>query len=800
MAVFNERFYIYLKIIFKNTLDNNKPAWENDLLASRLINPDKSAHFSFLSGKQCAKISSTNNILTALSITFPKGILHQNIDKETERRIIVLKKGFPKMPATTNASIIKGTGKDIDEQVVLNVYASHGLSHTMKEFTNVWNFTEINRRADGLAQALSDLDGNIAQNLKMRWDAILKWQKAPRGKREQILAGLPLSRSLFFHWWNNFVHIGILGLTDFGKEILRPSKIKPPNEAQIVIDRLQHPKRADSFYVQRLSSKGIEVKRGTITKIFKRWEIRNFNSVFISNLKRLELPYDDKEEFPSQRTSNPIRKVDENFLYQLAGMKNYSIPISAPGLYALWIYIEELGLFPFLDNLGLTKYANRQKYSCFDLLMFEIARRFYGIETSSAACELQCMDIALFANLYKPPCNDTLLNGLRNISEKQVFQIRRWLVERLAQLGLSTGKYLSFDFHHIDQDVQLPELRNFGKGPSPKKKVCATGFRPHIAWDVGDDTLLVAEFRKASARGTTTVKRFAGDYILPTFRGLFDTVYLDSEYTGKDVWNFVLNEKNGMGAHLTACLKQNPMVKKERDQFLSRHTGCANFWKYYDNDHVYTDKTFVIEWEYTPKNTKEKQILKLTCVVKKHVTTGRLRCFGSSKNNLSAKQILTDYSSRWIIENGIKDLIAGYFLDKCPGTDPHLVDVHFLIVTICKILFRMIERDLKQHLANPDGSIKTLSRMRDLLFRTGAASIKVQNDDFLIQYANSFSISITTTLKEWHKLLKTKQGKGLEVLGGMRLDFDMQVPVGSERRNSGKKVSISDLKNFEPTC
>ncbi|MCO4815349.1 MAG: hypothetical protein KC454_11585 [Flavobacteriales bacterium] len=336
-------------------MENNKPAWENDILAVRLINPDESAPSCILSGKQCAEISSTSNILTVLTIAFPNGILYQSVNRETERRIVVLKKGFSKIPATTNATIVKGTGVDLDKQTVLDVYASHGLSHAMKEFSNRWNFTEINHRADGLAQALSNLDGSIAQNLKIRWDAILKWKNAPRGKREQVFEYLPMSRSLFFHWWNNFMRLGILGLADFGKELLRSSKIKPSNEAQIVIDRLQHPERSDSFYVQRLSSMGIKVKRDAIAKVFKRWEIGNFNSLFVSDLKRLELSHDDKEEQPLRSsTSNPVRKVDENFFYQLAGMKNYSMPISAPGIFALWVYVEELGLFPFISDFRHT--------------------------------------------------------------------------------------------------------------------------------------------------------------------------------------------------------------------------------------------------------------------------------------------------------------------------------------------------------------------------------------------------------------------------------------------------------------
>ena len=76
---------------------------------------------------------------------------------------------------------------------------------------------------------------------------------------------------------------------------------------------------------------------------------------------------------------------------------------------------------------------------------------------------------------------------------------------------------MAFDFHHIDQDVLLPELRKFGKGPSPKKKVCYTSFCPRLAWDVQNGTLLVAEFRKASARGPVLVAKMAAVFLSSAF-------------------------------------------------------------------------------------------------------------------------------------------------------------------------------------------------------------------------------------------------------------------------------------------
>lgn len=798
MAVFNRRFLAYIKSIFENVDHNTKDSWKNDILVSRFFDIELSNKSTFLSARQCARIAGSDNILTILNTAFPDGILNRSIDKETERKTVSLKSGFPRMPTTTASIILKGFGLSVSKLIISDIYSSHGFSQNMKCFSSKRDFEELNRHAAGLAQVMAKPKSDAAQRFIMRWNAIKIWKRKKQETLDNIIAKLPMSRSLFFHWLNKFSRMGITGLADQGKELFRLSKITPASEAQIIIDRLQHPDRSDRFYVQRLHTKGITVKRDSVAKIFQRWKIDRYKSEFISNLKRLEKKYEDdlpQTALPTSDTAPSVRLVDEYFLYQLAGLKSGSMSVNAPGLYALWTYIEELGLFRKLDSMGLTVYEKRQQYSWFDLLLFEIGRRFYGIATFSAACNTDGPDLPFFAAMYTHLCNDSLLAGLRKISEKQVVILRQWLVERLTQLGLTDGRFISFDFHHIDQGVIFPNLREFGKGPSPKKKLCATGFRPHIAWDTGSGTLLVAEFRKASARGTTTVKRFVCDYILPVFSGLFDTVYLDSEYTGTDVWNFIINEKKGMGAHLTACLKQNPLVRKARDQFLAQNSSYNDFWCYYDDEHVFSKQTFTINWKYS-MNENEQRTMKLNCVVKKHLTTGRLRCFGTTKEGLTSRQILEDYSSRWGVENGIKDLIISYFLDKCPGTDPHLVDIHFLIVTVCRALYRMMERDLKEHIHNDDGTVKTLNRMRELLIRPGAAEVKLCDNNINVKYSNAFSAKTSRILREWFAAITDRFPEGLEVLGGLKVNFILNVPQGEERRNSGTKLPLADVEKI----
>ncbi len=487
--------------------------------------------------------------------------------------------------------------------------------------------------------------------------------------------------------------------------------------------------------------------------------------------------------------------MEGKFVDLLKGLEFNPVTLTTPGLPMLWAYIEELGLMSILHKIGLTVPIGKERYSWLDLLLFDIGRRFMGISTLSGACENASPELAWFAHLYSPPCNDTILDGLARISEKQVVLLRKWIVSRLAELGLGSGKRIAFDFHQIDLDLQFSRLREFGKGPSSRKKICYTGFRPHVAWDVENNTLLVAEYRKSSARGTTTIRRFNTDYILPVFKNLFETVYVDSEYTGKDVWNFIIDSNNGMGANLTACLKQNGLVKKARDGFLANNEGRDGFWAYYDDDHCYSTETFPITWKYSQSKSVDRELY-LSCVVKRNINNGGLRCFGSSKKEATSINILKDYSFRWVIENGIKDLIHSYFLDRCPGPRPQAVDTHFLVTTICRTLYRMIERDLGENIRNPDGTRRTLDRTRNTLFRQGAAKLRKEDSRLIISFLSSYRVEQTRSLNQWISKVKQRHKEGLRILGGLSLDYELEPPRGEEYKNSGVKIDLSSKNIF----
>ena len=798
MAIISDSFLGYFSSILKESVKTRKPAYIHDELFA-LIEKSRNSSIEFSS---CSVTESQYERARALYLDagvigviggyFNNKIINSFTDIETERQVVALKLGYKSLPATTCSIIMQGFGKMLDSAAVLKIYSSHGLSNGMKELAKEFDFLDINRRVKALSKII--LKKGCHDEFIVRYEAMHNYIQAKAGSREMVIRSSGIKRSNFFYYCDRFKHYGMLGLADTGEELFRSSKIGLKNESKIVIKKLQYPDKTNLSFIEILKVKDIKVSPSAISKIFNRWNIKEFNSKFLDNLKRLESDLPNSGYQKLLETENPVRFVDECYLATLSGMKDYGLPTDSPGLFLIWAYIEKLGIFPVLDKLGLTRPENDKGYSWFDLILLNIGRIFYGIPSYSATCEHQEPSIAFFAGLVKPPCNDTFLNGLENkITEKEVYDLRKWLVGKAYDLGLIEMKQTALDFHQIDLDVIFDKLRKFGKGPSPKKKICYNGFRPHIAWDVGTGCLIAAEFRKGSARGTTTAVPFIKDFMPPEMDQIFETIYIDSEYTGKNLWQFIL-DPDEMNANMTACLKQNPLVKKARDKFLKNKQNNPEFWKYYDDKHVYSSQVFSIIWQ--NKYTEQEYTFKLNCVVKKNIDNGKLRCFGTSKLDLSSREILVDYSKRWLIENGIKDLIASYYIDNCPGTRPHLTDIHFLIISICRIIYKMIEKDMGEDIKNSDGTIKTMSKMRSTLFRQGAGTIFFRNGTFDIKLQNSYSPNMTKTLNQLFKKLGIYQGVKLDVLDGAKLKISMQIPYGEEHRNFLKKCPLSTMENF----
>jgi len=110
----------------------------------------------------------------------------------------------------------------------------------------------------------------------------------------------------------------------------------------------------------------------------------------------------------------------------------------------------------------------------------------------------------------------------------------------------------------------------------------------------------------------------------------------------------------------------------------------------------------------------------------------------------------------------------------------------------------MIERDLDEKLVNHDRSVKTLSRMREVLLLSGPANVFLDQDTLAVSFANAYSIGRTALLEHWFRTLYARHEQGLVLLGGLKLRFDLRVPFGREHHNAGSRTALSTLVTAPP--
>jgi hypothetical protein len=569
--------------------------------------------------------------------------------------------------------------------------------------------------------------------------------------------------------------LGLLGLVDRARSPFRNSKLGFEEEGKIILSKIQKPEKDQAYYLKILQSKKIKVASTCLTNIFTRWSVGTFKSQFKGDLDRLlrsEGEDSGVEETlpPHQEVTKALAcRLDISFISYIKDLVQKPIPLSSPGIFLFLPYLNRLKIFEKISSLMNVDPENG--YSWFSLLLLNLGRILGGIPSVSKSCCINELSLPLMAGLVQMPCEDSFLNGLAAISDTALLQLRRHLTHISTQLQLITGKRIAFDFKMRDFTGDDVNLKNIGKGPSPKQKICFPGFRPHIAWDVGTGAPISIEFRNGRSRATTTIKRFVRELLSQALGDqAVEHVYLDSEYTAEHIWNFVVDSKNGLGADLTMCIKQNKRVKKYIDSFLKTNPT----WLFFDQKHTYSEQLFEIPIQQTTKI--------LHCVLKRKESNGKLRCFGSTLKGLGSKGILEEYSTRWIIENGIKDLVYNYYFDNIPGIDPHRINIHYFVVTLARILYEMFCRDYADS-RNPDNSKKTIGTLRPEFMVGTNAVLSRYKDELILKWVDHYPQKQHQILQDLFSKLNEDIKQGFPFWGGLKLKFELAPPKSEKLRN-----------------
>jgi hypothetical protein len=161
--------------------------------------------------------------------------------------------------------------------------------------------------------------------------------------------------------------------------------------------------------------------------------------------------------------------------------------------------------------------------------------------------------------------------------------------------------------------------------------------------------------------------------------------------------------------------------------------------------------------------------------------------------DLTDEELLEGYGDRWGIENGIKDLVYGYFLDQVPSnSDPVKIDAHFYCVMAAKLAVDLFIKDIGGFVANDrNNSRRTLHSLRDIFFTGKVCRLTRDIDQLILTQLDGIQSTAWDLLMQLQVHQETDQlANAIPWWGGMRETVRYKSQLPSNLRGPLKSIKL----------
>ena len=500
-------------------------------------------------------------------------------------------------------------------------------------------------------------------------------------------------------------------------------------ELRIVLEKLHHPEISAQQIVRELK---LRCSRFAVNRVFSRWDLGDKRRSPIALDRHVEKMISDGDEpfrplssvyhLHSEQSLLESRRVNREFELLCNKMQTHAYHLCDPGPLLLAPFVNDLGIIQAFESYGQPRLRGVELSN---LALLNVFRLIGGYRRINHLSNNRDRSVALAAGLGMFGTRSRFYKDTVEFNFEQLHSLRCDLVARAKELELVKGIKIAFDFHFKQFYGQHSHENGIGKGPS-KSGDMVPGFRPHVAWDLATNTILSMTYFHGGVRSTGIVEQFCRQHIFPIFDPeAIREIYMDSEYTKEGLIQY-FKRVTGKNGEVYLCLKRNPQIKKLTNPALAEPQG----WESLDAEDEIKDLSVVLP------NTG----LALKIVIIRDMATGRnIRCFGSTRVSLAPRDLLSKYRYRWLIENGLKDLVYSYFLDEIYGKDPEKIEFEFYCVMIARLAYEYFLKELGgRHYRKEDGNKTTLRTMRCLLFEKHNFTVETTSSgDFILTLLDS---------------------------------------------------------------
>jgi hypothetical protein len=500
-------------------------------------------------------------------------------------------------------------------------------------------------------------------------------------------------------------------------------------ELRIVLEKLHHPELSAQEIVRRLK---LRCSRFTINRVFGRWDLKDKKRSPIALDRHVEGKiYAGEEPFRplisayhvhSEQKLLESRRINREFDLLCRKMQTHAYHLCDPGPLLLAPFVNDLGIMQAFESYGQPRLRGKDLSN---LALLNVFRIIGGYRRINHLSDNRDRSVALASGLGMFGTRSRFYEDTLEFKFDQLHSLRCDLIARAKELNLVEGVKIAFDFHLKQFYGQHSEEKGIGKGPN-KSGDMVPGFRPHVAWDLATNTILSMTYFHGGVRSTGIVEQFCEQHIFSIFDPeAIREIYMDSEYTKEALVQY-FKRVTGKKGEVYLCLKRNKQIKKLTASALAEAQG----WDPLDKEDEIKSLTVVL-----PKTGLPLKIV----IIRDLATRKNIRCFGTTRTSLSSLDLLKKYRYRWLIENGLKDLVYSYFLDEIYGKDPEKIEFEFYCVMIARLAYEYFLKELGDgHYRKEDGNRTTLQTMRCLLFEKRNFTMEVDSrGDFILTLLDS---------------------------------------------------------------
>jgi len=561
-----------------------------------------------------------------------------------------------------------------------------------------------------------------------------------------ILKEFGISPNRFYDLKKRYSTYGVWGLIDLVQKGYSGEKISSELELQIIEKRLMNPKLSTKKMIDTLN---LKCSKSNVQKIYKKWELSKFKeSIKIRGL--VSEPYPKTEKLRSNTPPNKSAKTlfpslikDSNlkenisFLRILKCLSYKKVSISNPGALLIAPFLDQLGVVEALRTYGPESFCATDITNSIIVNVLRIIAGFPSINNYSTNSD---RSVAIGSGLSLNPKKSRFYDSFDDLRFDHLQNLRNDASCRAKELGLFDGKEIAIDYHCDPSDSRYPSDKSLTKSPD-KNGNLVYAHRPQIIWDSIANTIINIAYCEGRSRAPTALYKFCEDNLFKIIdQEVVKEIYADSEYTGEKQFVYLSVRSS---TDITMCLKQNPKIKKWREEVVKE-----NKWEDYGKEYRISSRDFQL--------AETGKLLRF--IVKQNKETEVIRCFGSTHIDYSPKKILDSYHIRWPVETGIKDLIENYFLNKPTGTSPEKVETHYYCVMLARLSVDYFRSVLNiPGWKTPENWDCVLSTIRNTLFSNQNCELSINDDgDFLLTYldgdAQKVKKQVANMLKKWKEI------------------------------------------------